>query len=644
MNNRFGFKDFLQLVLLGAIVVLALLQMVQQDRDRILMKGIEDKLGEISKQLATRGGEAAVMQKLKEIDDRLAAGVVAVQAGGGAKAPAPAGGRDASWAREGVAIDWQEPWAFATDPATQPGFAEGGEFTEIFEGQPAKVTPYLSTDVYGRRIIDRVCDSLGAYDPKTLRFRGNLASAWQRDPAGMWIRVRIRDDARFSDGEPVTAEDVRWTYKDFIFNPSIEAERTRSTLDQIEDVRVIDAKTVEIAFNRSLSFNLEYALGVYVLPKHFYSKFEPAQVNAGTGLLMGSGPYRLERLDPSDQWSPGRDLVLVRNENYWGPRSPLDRLRFKVVQDDLARLVAYRNGEGDMIIPTSPQFVKTTKEPGWSDGTHSLEWINMRSGYSFIAWNGGLRKGRQTPFGDKRVRQAMTLCLDREKMIRDIWEGIGIVAKGSVNPESPASDPAVKPWPFDPAKGKALLAEAGWIDRNGDGIIENDKGEPFRFEFTRAGGGEIAERISNYIKDSYAKVGILVDVRVVDWSIMQEISKARDFDALTMGWSASAPESDPRQIFHSESIKEGGDNFVQWASPRADALIDGIRSELDYAKRMDLWHDFEATLHDEQPYTFIRVAPWLRFVKKDVGNVQTYKTGLEPWEFFRAGSVATPAQ
>jgi peptide/nickel transport system substrate-binding protein len=127
-------------------------------------------------------------------------------------------------------------------------------------------------------------------------------------------------------------------------------------------------------------------------------------------------------------------------------------------------------------------------------------------------------------------------------------------------------------------------------------------------------------------------------VKVIDWSVMSEIQKARDFDALIMGWSASAPESDPKQIFHSESIKEGGDNFVQWSSPRADTLIDQIRTTLDYDARMKVWHEFEKTLHDEQPYTFVRVAPWLRFVKTSIHNVHPYKTGLEPWEFFRAES------
>ena len=638
MTNRFGFKDFVQIVLLAGVLILGWMQMLQQDRSFRLQQGIESRLADLDRRLATTqaGGGAELLAKLEKLEERLASG--AVLAGGAG------GGRDTSWARAGVEIEWQEPWGFATDPRTEPGYAAGGEFTEIFEGQPAKVTPYLLSDVYGRRVTDRVCDSLGAYDPKTLKFRGVLAEAWQQDPEGFWIRVRLRDGIRFSDGEPLTAEDVRWTFMDFIFNPSIEAERSRSTLEQITGVEVIDPLTFEIKFSQSLSFNLPYALGIYVLPKHFYSKFEPSQINQSTGLLMGSGPFRIERLDPSEQWTPGRDLVLARNEYYQGPRPPLDRLRFKVVSEDLARLVSYRNGEGDMIIPTSPQFVTATKEAGWDDANHSLKWINMRSGYSFIAWNGGMRNGRQTPFGDKRVRQAMTLCLDREKMIRDIWEGIGIVAKGSVNPESPASDPAVKPWPFDPEKGKALLAEAGWQDRNGDGILENEAGQPFRFEFTRSGAGEIAERISNYVKDSYAKVGIIVDVRVVDWSIMQEILKSRDFDALTMGWSATAPESDPRQIFHSESIKEGGDNFAQWNSPRADELIDLIRSTLDYDERMKVWHDFEATLHDEQPYTFIRVAPWLRFVKKSIGNVQTYKSGLEPWEFFRVDPAAVPMQ
>lgn len=199
MNNRFGLKDFFQIVLLLAVLVLVWLSMLQRDREWVLQRDM--------------------LEKLAAIEKKLASGVIA-------SGPTRSSGqqvetsRDESWARPGVKIEWQRPWDFATDPRTQSGFAEGGEFTEIFEGQPPKVTPNIASDVYGRRVIDRVCDSLAAYDPKTLEFRGVLAAAWQQDPAGLWIRVRLRDGLRFSDGEPLTAEDVRWTFDEYIFNPS----------------------------------------------------------------------------------------------------------------------------------------------------------------------------------------------------------------------------------------------------------------------------------------------------------------------------------------------------------------------------------------------------------------------------------------
>jgi peptide/nickel transport system substrate-binding protein len=293
-----------------------------------------------------------------------------------------------------------------------------------------------------------------------------------------------------------------------------------------------------------------------------------------------------------------------------------------------------------MMLPTSPQFNKLMKdEPQFEKSSYMLKWTNMRCGYSFIAWQCGPRNGKATPFADKRVRKAMTMLLDRERMIRDIWDGIGIVSKGPMNPESPASDPSVAPLPFDPEKAKALLAEAGWKDRDGDGILENEKGDKFTFEYTYATGGEISERIARFTKDSFGKAGIVMTTRPVDWSRYQELLKLRDFDAITMGWGANAPESDPRQIWHSESIKEGGDNFTQWNSPTCDALIEKGRRTMNEADRMLVWRQFEACVAEDQPYTFVRVAPWLRLVKRDFGNVNTYKTGLEPQEFFKVSAA-----
>ena len=637
MQNRFGIKDFVFLVVLLATLGSVWLSMVQKTRMELAQQGLSAKLADIEQQVAQ------VSRKLES------GGVVRGATAASATTAATAVSTDQSWARPGVKVEhWAAPHC-AIDPTTIPGFGMGGEFTELFEAQPAKLTPYISSDVYSTRVLDRVCESLSTFDPKTLRLVGALADGWQIDPDGLWIRAHINPRARFSDGTPVTSEDIRWTYMDFINNPLIEAERARSTQDNLKEVKVVDGLTVDFIFTEAFFTNILIALGNPILPKHYYAKFEPSQINQGTGMTMGSGRFRLSKLpsgpdDLSNQWTPGEDVVLVRNEQYWAEKPALERMRFKSIKDDLGRLVAYRNGEGSMMLPTSPQFNKVLKEePEFEKSNYALKWTNMRCGYSFIAWQCGPRSGKNlTPFADKRVRRAMTMLLDRERMIRDIWDGIGIVSKGPNNPESPASDPAVQPLPFDQDQAKQLLAEAGWKDRDGDGILENEKGDKFTFEYTYATGGEISERLARFVKDSYGKAGIIVTTRPVDWSRYQELLKLRDFDAITMGWGANSPESDPRQIFHSESIKEGGDNFTQWVNKDCDALIEKGRRTMDEATRMEVWRQFEACVAEDQPYTFVRVAPWLRFVKRDFGNVNTYKTGLEPQEFFRVSGNAQP--
>lgn len=643
MQNRFTFKDLVFFATLLAVAVTTWLNMAQLNRMEQLMRGVGETLARGI--TVSRGPETP---RESPATPAPAAGGGAAGAGRAAVAPAA---RDERWARAGVRVEWQPEPAFATDPSTVPGFQTGGEFVDVFEAQPQKVTPFLYADVYGTRVLDRVCEGLGTFDPATMKMVGALADAWQIDPDGLWIRVHINPRAVFSDGKPVTAEDVRWTYKDFILNKAIDADRARSVIeDVLKDVVVVDPQTVEFTFKDAVFSNILITMGEPILPKHYYSQFEPSQINPSTGLLMGSGPFRMQRIpagpqDLASQWTPGNDIVLVRNERWWAGKAPLDGMRFRVITSELPRLVAFRNNEASMIVPTSPQYNTVLRsEPDFEKSAYALKWVNMRSGYSFIAWQAGPRgeTGRTTPFKDKRVRQAMTLLLDREKMIRDIWDGIGIVAKGPFNPESPASNPAVKPWAYDPVRAKALLKEAGWEDRNGDGILENKDGEKFEFEFTYASGGEIAERISRFVSDSYTKAGIVCKTRPVDWSRYQDITKSRDFDAITMAWGANAPESDLRQMFHSDSIAKGKDNFTQWSSKEADELIEKGRRTMDTPTRMLIWQQLEAVLAEEQPYTFVRVPPWLRFVKRDFGNVRMYKTGLVPDEFFHLRASMSP--
>ncbi len=623
MQNKFGLKDFITLILLLVIAISLYLVMFQRDRQWDELQTIRAKLGDVERQLS-------------RVETRLESGIAVSGPASPTGAAQPAQ-RDESWARPGVPVQWQPPYDYATDPRSHPEFRIGGMFTEIYEAQPAKITPIIQTDVYGRRAVDLVAETLGTYDPKTLKMSGLLAEAWQVDPEGLWVRAKIRDNARFSDGTPVTAEDIRWTFHELIMNPQVEAQRTRSYLeDTMDRVEVVSEKVVEVHFKIKNFLNVDNALGLYALPSHFYSRFQPADLNKATGLLMGSGPYKLEVLDPANQWAPPADVVLVRNEQYWGPKPPIERMRMKAINEELARLTEYKNGDADMVTPSAPQFVAAAADPEFVKNNHLLSWVNMRSGRGGLIWNCGPRNGKLTPFHDKRVRQAMTYLLDRERMVQDIWKGMGEVPASFFNPGTPSHDENLKPYPFDPAKGKALLKEAGWEDRNNDGLLEDASGNPFVFEMTYPTGGEIAERIAAFTKDAYAAAGIRVNLRGMDWSVLDPVRDQRDFDCLYSGWGANAPESDPKQIFHSESIKNQGDNMGQWNSPAADAAIDAARLEMDFDKRQKLWHEFERIMADEQPYTWVRVTPYTRFVKPEIGNIHKYPKGIEYGELFRA--------
>lgn len=646
MRNRFGLKDLVLLLIVVATLGSVWMSMVQEDRrwkeiDTVGRRVQALEQGQARVQSTLDGaGFGDLSRRLGDLEGRLSGalerGVVAVGPGSGTGGSA----RDTSWAVPGVTIEWQGAYVFDSDPAAAPGMVRGGSFTEAFNAQPSTIVPLVYKDVYGAYVFERITEYMAEWDPRTLKPRGVLASAWQYAPDGSWLRVRLRDEARFSDGAPVTADDVIWTYQ-WTMNPQVQAERPRSLLDFIDKIDKVDAKTVEFRFNKVLFTNQSAAMGTFpILPKHFYEKFTPTQYNQATGLVMGSGPFKLAVLDPERQWTPGQDVRLVRNEMYWGPKPVYDELRFKVIRDDLARATAFNNGECDLTTPSSAQFARLRERTDWLANNEAHMWYNIRGGYNFIGWNCGMRNAKPTIFADKRVRRAMTMLLDRELIRDQLFEGLARVATGPFNQTTAQANPEIKPWPYDLEGAKRLLEEAGWSLRPGRDVRTNDKGEELAFEFTYSSGSEVTEKLGKYLKDQCAKIGVRVGVRVMDWSVFMQTVDDRDYDAMTMGWSPSSPESDPNQIWHSRYIENQGDNFVQWANAEADAIIESGRRELDAEARMKQWHRLHAILHDEQPYTFLVERPWLRLVSKRVGNFVEYKNGFRYGEFFmKSGGV-----
>jgi peptide/nickel transport system substrate-binding protein len=318
---------------------------------------------------------------------------------------------------------------------------------------------------------------------------------------------------------------------------------------------------------------------------------------------------------------------LVRNERYWGVRPAFDRLVYYQVKDDVAEETMYRNRQLDRFAGTPEQYERLKNDPSITGRSTSWEYYSPVGGYSFIGWN-QMRGGKPTFFADKRIRQAMTMLIDRQRLAQELYLGHATPATGPFGYGSPQADPTIQPWPFDPARARQLLQEAGFEDRNGDGVIERaGDGKPFEFALTYGSGNPFIDRIVLFVKDQLAQAGIKLNLDPVDWPIQLKKLDTRDFDASILGWSTSI-ETDCNQIFHSSQTKDNGDNFVNYINPELDRAIEKARSTVDEQQRMQAWRVVHRIIHEDQPYTFLLNRQACVFIDHRIKNIRKTRMGL----------------
>ncbi len=510
--------------------------------------------------------------------------------------------------------------------AQQPDFASGDWLMLAFGTGLRTISPLVSSDAYASEVQAYVLESLITRDPDTLEWRGLVAESWDVSEDGKTIRFRLRRDVSFSDGMPLTAHDVQFSFE-FIMNEVIAAPRSRAYLSRIERVTALDDYTVEFHFSEPYFNSLQLAGGMEILPAHFYRPYldDPRSFNESRGLLLGSGPYRLPN---PESWTPDQGRVeLERNPRYWGPVDPsFDRIVWRVIENDSARLTTFRNQDIDLYGARPREYQSLLDDAALAARTHHFEYMSPTAGYSYIAWNQE-RAGQPTRFADPRVRMAMSLMTDVGRVIDEVLLGYAEPAVSPFSPRSPQHDPANLPIPFDLERARALLAEAGYADRNGDGVLQGPDGSNFEFELSFFQDNEDTRRMVLFLRDLYARVGVLMRPRPTEWSVMLENLRQKDFDAITLGWT-SGIEIDIFQMFHSTQTMEGGDNFMSYRNPQLDALIDEARGEVDEDRRMALWHQAERLLVQDQPYTFLFRRHTLAFIDQRIANLENTALGL----------------
>lgn len=598
MENRFGFKDLVLTVLLVLILGSIWLAMTQYDRQWEVMQRIDDRLAEQS-------------EVLRQLNTTLSQGV-RVNADGG-HTPTQAAGDT---------VDPHYRWITARE---QPGYAEGDWFVDAFAQSVGKLTPLISTDAYQSAIERYVLESLITRDPETLEWTPWIADSWEISDDGLTIAYNLRQDVVFADGVPLTSEDVLFTL-DMIRNPEINAPRMVPYYESVESLVAEGPRRVVFTLSEPYFQSLSITGGMAILAKHYYEKFTPEEFNASTGLLFGSGPYKLP-MDP-ENWRPGSGQIeLVRNDEYWGPRPTFERLRWQEITDEQAQLVSMRNGEIDRYGVRPEQYVRLKDDENLNASADLYEYSSASAGYRYVGWNQVGKDGEPTPFADVRVRRAMTMLLNRQEMCEQLMAGLATVATGPFNPLSPQYDPSVQALTYQPDEAKALLAEAGFADRDGDGVLEDEDGKPFRFKLIYPSGSTNYQQMAAYLKDAYARAGVTMELDPTEFNTMIDRIQGRNFEAITLGWGGVV-ESDPKQIFHSDMIEGGGDNYVGYRNEELDVLIDTARMTVDADERIALWRNVHRILQADQPYTFLFNTKSVIFIDDRFENVMVTKVGL----------------
>ncbi len=609
MQKRITTKDYLLFGLLSLIIILIILSMYQRDREWTKLSAMERALSEQSRDVSSLRSSLSMMQR-KLANTNIASTNQLVQK------PSSDGSEDS------VPKVFQRTW----DATQQPDYAQGDWNVKAFGNSLKTITPLVSSDTYASAVQRYVLESLLQRNPDTLKWNGLIANSWNVSDDGLVITFQLRDDVTFSDGEPLDASDVVFTFN-FIMTEDIQAPRDRAYYEKIKSVTAKGQYEVEFIYKEPYFEALELAGGMDILAEHFYSPYlqKPQEFNESKGLLFGTGAYRLP---DAKGWTPDQSGVeLVRNSRYWGSIPPsFDRIIWKIIQNSSAELTTFRNGDIDQYSARPIEYEKLKTDPQIMDKSQNFEYMRPVAGYSYIGWNQE-KEGKPTIFANKKIRQAMTYLTDRKRIIEDIYLGYAEIAISPFSPRSKQHHPDLKPRDFDLEKAKALLKEAGYEDRDGNGVIENVEGKPFEFEIVYFQDSEDTKRMILLLKDIYAKAGVKLIPSPQEWPVMLEMLDKKNFDAITLAWS-SGIETDIYQMFHSSQAKTNGDNYITYTSEKLDKLIDEARSTVDESKRMPLWREAEKVMFDEQPYTFMTRRKSLLFIDKRIRNMQMTQLGL----------------
>jgi peptide/nickel transport system substrate-binding protein len=451
---------------------------------------------------------------------------------------------------------------------------------------------------------------------RNLNIAPSMAESWTFSPDCLDLTFKLRRDVKWHDGRAFTADDVHFTYETMI-NPKTPAPFKEGFL-LVKDEQVDDPYTVRVTYAKPYARAVE-TWSTYVLPKHLLQSFAAAgtlRESPQNSRPVGTGPYLFQ------EWKAGEKVVLVANPDYYEGRPYLSRIVYRVIPSQATIFLELKAKGVDYVGSlTGIQYARQTEYPAFRKAYHKFRYPG--SGYTFVGFN--LKDPR---FADARVRQAFAHAINKQELIDGVRLGLAREANGPIRPGTWAYTDDVKRYAYDPARAKVLLAEAGWKDRDGDGLVEDREGKPFTLTIRTNQGNDERKKIAELMQQRLKDVGIQADIQLIEWAaFIKEFVKPRRFEVVVLGMGSG---TDPDQFVVWHSSQRGPDqmNRTGYANPEVDRLLELGRGSCVQKDRVRYYHRIQQILAEDLPMIFLYTADALPVVAARVRGVSPAAAGI----------------
>ncbi|HXH65015.1 MAG TPA: peptide-binding protein, partial [Mariprofundaceae bacterium] len=498
--------------------------------------------------------------------------------------------------------------------------ARGDRLVSASIGDATTLIPMLAGDAASQDVAGQLYLPLLKYD-KNLNLVGQLAESWQVSKDNLTLTFHLRPGLRWTDGKPFTSADCLFTLK--LMQDAHTQSPFKSDYDKITHFEAPDALTFVVHYAEPFSPALSTWASLAILPAHVFKGVDIMNTPLSRHPEATIGPYTLKA------WEAQQSILMRANPGYYdGPVWITERLT-RIIPDTSTQFLELAAGHLDSMNLTPIQYRRLfDTKPTLRRDYKRYRYLGF--GYTYLGFN-----LKRPPFDDARVRRAITYAIDRQEIVDGVLMGLGDVIATPYKPGTYWVDTSIRPRPYDPQKAKQLLAEAGWTDHDGDGLIDKD-GRPFRFTILTNNGNRQRADAAIIIQKRLKQVGIDVQIRLVEWSsFISNFIDTHQFDAVILGWGLS-PEPDQFSIWHSSQTGPHQFNFISYANPIVDKALVDARRTFDPARRKRDYDLMQEQIHQDAPIVFLFAPYSLPVMHRRIHGIEPAPAGIgwnsEHWD------------